>query len=513
MNIFRKFLNSEKSSIAVIESFPSIKEDIHTILSGCQKQYPEIILLWGGNIWDKAKAFVDKTQAIQDIGLKTTKKIVLWSELTQECETNNAFLSKITQSISMYYQQSPVLVVRSSGQWDATGVGIYESSFTLNDPAHIQSAIEKVLASNRTLRANEYRRIRWISSAEMWIIIEPCIGNMYYDKYIWPELSGRWKPTEDGSMDIWVALWIGGGVNDGNYYRINNNMFWWQSLADHIEETRQYGRLKHSEENEESSLYHQYFMDKIPFMSQSYISMSLYSLQNKEKSMTQISEAIKKKIYAYDPWMVFDSMKKLKRAFKQPQYIERATVINPTWPVTTYVTQIASTLQDAVAVDINQKGNCIWETKKVTHSWIKDIDKIILVDVWWSDFMSTEKKKKYMQSLMEYNRQNKNYLLMVSDKISYGWELPFESFSNAAAIIEIRSAFSHNDPPASHYEWLLSATNILFSVTEKEIADILVWDYASKSVGDYYNIKEFTENKFRLVQDAKKWIGKLFLKE
>ena len=513
MSLFGNYFNRyhNKASIIRVDYFPHIKKDIHNILDIYQKKYPDMIIFWDGNMWDKAKAFLEKTQAIQDVKLHTTKKIVLWSDITQECETDTDFLAKLAHSISLYHQQSPVLAVRSSGQGDATGVGIYESEFAINNPVDVQKAIEIVLASNHTPRASEYRKIRGIQNDEMWIMIEPCIGNVYYEKYIWPELSGRWKPMEDGAVDIGIALWISGGVKDSDYYRISSENFQGQSLGEHVRESNKYRRSKYASENKESSMYHQYFMDTHQFIPQSYIDIPLYSITDQKKSRTQVSGEIKKKIYAYPLWDVIGWMRKLKRELGGPQYIEWAAVLGATWSLTTYITQIANTLQDAIEIDLKQKGICIWETKQILRSWMKDIDTIIVMDVGRLDTHGPE----YIKQLSAYNQTHNNYLLIITDGLTYGgkYDLPFESFSNAAAIIEIASALSHDSSPASHYEWLLSSTNILFGVADKGLQQKIERDFASKSIGGRLNILEFTENTFRLVQDAKTWVGKLFLKE
>lgn len=81
---------------------------------------------------------------------------------------------------------------------------------------------------------------------------------------------------------------------------------------------------------------------------------------------------------------------------------------------------------------------------------MKDIDTIIVMDVGRLDTHGPE----YIKQLSAYNQTHNNYLLIITDGLTYGgkYDLPFESFSNAAAIIEIASALSHDSSPASHYE-------------------------------------------------------------
>jgi hypothetical protein len=69
-------------------------------------------------------------------------------------ENNDKIMSHLTQSLSQYYQQYQVLIIRSSGQGDATGVGVYESVLTNNNPTSIKQAIKKVYDSNSSEGCN-----------------------------------------------------------------------------------------------------------------------------------------------------------------------------------------------------------------------------------------------------------------------------------------------------------------------------------------------------------------------
>lgn len=509
------FNNKNKFDITTIEYFSSIKKDIHAILNDFQKENKSIIILWDGNVGDKAKSFVEKTQVIHEVGFQTTQKIMVWSDLARECETDKKFLDRFAQSVSVYYPHVPVLAIRSSGQGDATWIGVYDSCFAINDPIQIARAIEKVLASNNSLTASEYRRIRWITSLDMWIIIEPCIGNLHNKSYFGPELSGWWRTEEDGSMEIWISLWIGWWVRDGDCYRINNEWYWWQSLWEDIDQSKRlYNNSKCSEQNANTHIYRQYFMDQEKYINQSWIDVPLYSLEKNKISSTTVSYLAKKEIYGYSLTELFEGMKNFKRKLKNPQYIERAAVQNNKGGLSPYITQIADDIHKTISIDFVQEGICVCETQNIIHSGIKDFDKVVVMYPWWEDyFLLTQEQIKYVELLSEYNRNNKNYLLIIDAKITYAWwNIPFEVFSNAWGIIEVPNGIWHVSSTSSHYQWLLTATNILFGVSTDKINKILK-NLSSQKNEKCEKLQEFNQGNFRLIQDAKKWLGKLFLKK
>ena len=503
--------NKAKISLNNRDDIFSWKEDLNKILLSVQEQHPHIVIIWDGDIWDKAKWFIDKTDKIHEAGFKTTKKIMLWSDISSQSETDKNFLNILSHAISTYYKDMPVLIVRSSGQGDAIWVWIYSSNFVKNTPADIAVAIDKIHASNRSISAVEYRRILWISTAEMWICIEPCIGNLYtpHDNYSYfgPDLSWRWGKDELWVQELGVYPWIWWWVTNRNYTHIESEYHKRSLLSDfipinwEIPSNFTIGGVFSSHYPVSLFVWNRLVKTR-GFSSDS---APIYRIESNEIFDVPLIWKQKENISNYPLWNVLTSIRALEKNLKSPQYFEWAAV-NTWWKFDTYITQIADQIHDSLSVNLQQKWNCILETKDLVRSWMRDFDKVLLIK--WNDATASSY---YIQKLFEYNKNNKNYLLLVSDKITYGsLNLPFENFSNAGWIIEIPSVLWHLSSPSSHYKWLLSATNILFWVLAV-MSQSAFKNIKSRSVDKHNLLKEFTQNKFRLVQDAKKWVWKLFL--
>lgn len=501
MRPFRKKTNLDNApSIKKIDGFLAW-EDIYQTLLSIKKESPDILIIWGGNAGEKARWFIEKTRHIHESGFSTTKKTILQSDFVSQCEQDPNMLMKLSEALSIYYEGNPALITRSSGQWDAHGVGIYESQLSVNTPTKIMEAFNKVYDSNGTFRANEYRRILWISSKEMWIFIEPCIWNIYYNKHIWPELSWRWKTNESWILELWISQWIGWGVRDRSYYKILIDRYLQSTIGDYIEDDKESYLSKYFSN---ASIFRQYNKKE-------WLYLPMYWLESHRITTIEISEELKKEIYNFSLSSLAKSIKKLEKKVKIPQYFERASVYKGKWIFETYLTQLADTIYNTLNINLKQNWKCLTETHTTIGSWIREFDKVLLIDLEWEDIFSYNRNKK---DLLAYNQKNENYLLIISDMASY-WnsDLNLEEYSNAGAIIEIAHKIWHSGDPSGHYTWLMSAVNILFSIINNDKISHLFKDISSQNFNNNRFLKEFTDNTFILAQDARAWVWKLFLKE
>lgn len=499
MRPFKNKIDTNKStSIKNIDGFLSW-EDIAQILLTLKQENLDIVVIWAGELGDKAKSFREKTQAIHQVGLSTTKKILLWSDIVEQCIDDKRILTAVSQAVSTYYDYAPVLITRSSGQWDAQGVGIYESYLTVNNPISILKAFHKVTDSNDTPRAIDYREKLWIVQKGMWVFIEPCIGNIHYDKYIWPELSGRWKTNESWILELWVSGGIGWGVRDRNYYNILLNTYFQTTLKDYIQNDINNFRSKNFAN---ISLFRQ-------FEKKYGLEIPMYNIEDKCIADMALSKEIKEEIYKYPIAKLKKSIQQLEKINKVPQYFERAAVHNGKWEFTTYITQLADALYTTLTIDRKQKGKCLADIRNVIGSWTKEFTKILYVNVSHDLSYDYHGEKK---DLATYNKQNKDYLLIISDTVTYGdQDLDFEEFSNAGAIIEIVGRLTHSGEPSSHYRWLMSTVNILFGIMDEDKSSVFK-DLPSQRFDGNCFLKEITDTTIILTQDARAWVGKLFLK-
>jgi len=493
--MFRDLFNfaANKVSIKRIDNFWHTKE-MYDVFDSVAKVQPDIFILWNGDIWDKVEQFIKKTKQIHKAGLDSTKKLILWSDNVSQRSSQEDFPSLLSEKIANYYSYAPVLVVRSSWQGDAQWVWIYNSYFTLNDPIAITAAVHKVLESNYTPSAILYREKLWLQKDTMGICIEPCIGSIHDNRYFWPTISGRSKRNDAGCLELWMAAGVWGGVSDRNYYRMAIT----PEQEARIDDKKVYPEI--------SSMYSRLLADNL-FSGQKY--NTIFDLNTGTVSDVDLWNVFKSHAASFPILQFIQSIKKLEKKMKAPQYIEFAgNYINEN---KMYITQIADSIHEDMVVNLKQSWKLLLKSDNPRLSWIKEFDKVVVIDI-HSACRGLEQDV-IVKSLSKYNESNKDYLLIVSDQLTCGGqELPFTAFSNAWWIIEKQSALWHWSPPASHYEWLLSSVNIFFSTYNNDIGSVFN-NMTMKKFWPYGSIKELCDYKFILVQDAKKWISHLFLQE
>ena len=233
MRFLSGIFQNRPSISTTIDIFWSWK-DLDSTLNAVLTTKSGIIILWTGAIWEKVQWFIDRSRSIQKSWFISTQKIILASDVAKESMQSEQFLRTIAQNISTYYKQYPVLIIRSSGKWDAHWVGIYESSLTINNSDNIYTTIKKVISSNDTPAAQEYRSKTGIKSDDFAVCIEPCIWNTHEESF-WPELSWRAKTNTEWEKEIWLVLWQWWGVDEKSYFHITVTTTIKQSLEETLE--------------------------------------------------------------------------------------------------------------------------------------------------------------------------------------------------------------------------------------------------------------------------------------
>lgn len=510
MNRLRKNLNFPRTNIQTVDTFSYWSEELSKRLPSLQKDKADIIIIGEWDIGDKSRWFIEKTDQIHSRGFKTTPKIMLWADIVWQCKQNEAYAREIADAINNCFDGEYLLAVRSSGQWDASGIWIYESRFCYKDSTSIQSAIAKVITSNQAPMGVAYRKKLQLEGDDMGICIEPCIGNKYTHNRWYnfgPELSGRARSDKSNILEMGVAAGIGWGVSNRDYYAIDNSK---DIIMKTLWETIQKEIIAHDREydhkNKSSTLYKRY-------KERNSAPLTLLSDWGEKSNYGVDLREVQDRIYPYPLAKLFSSIKLLEADIGIPQYVERASQYQEdTQSFDTYITQIADIAHHTATIDTNQTGKLVATMDDIENSGIKDIEKVIILshrDL----FGDVGKRKSTINTLREYNNKNDNYLLIVDSEFTYGnwFSLGFDCFSNAAGIIEIRG-IKHLSNPAWHYLGLLQSADMLFGTTDRHtVRDIknLWWKY----VGHYRNILEIDDKKFRYIQDKAKKFSKLLLQD
>ena len=499
MRFLSGIFQNRPSISTTIDIFWSWK-DLDSTLNAVLTTKSGIIILWTGAIWEKVQWFIDRSRSIQKSWFISTQKIILASDVAKESMQSEQFLRTIAQNISTYYKQYPVLIIRSSGKWDAHWVGIYESSLTINNSDNIYTTIKKVISSNDTPAAQEYRSKTGIKSDDFAVCIEPCIWNTHEESF-WPELSWRAKTNTEWEKEIWLVLWQWWGVDEKSYFHITVTTTIKQSLEETLEANK-YG--------DNGFIARKYLWDS-PVSRRDWL---LYNISHQTSQKYEFERASMEKIYSYNLEWLLQNIWTLDRYCKKPQYIERASMVTKNW-WRNYITQIADISHEIIKVEFPPSWQVLWETSNILRSGEKRVNELLFIRQGSSFVNSTQCKK----MLKEYNDTHQNYWLILSANLTFWYQkLSFNYFSNASFIIEVADSTWHQWHPASHYTWLLEATDILFSTTRKfprinkdmwfnHKHMVFEW-WAEPVIRDELGWKDF-----HMVQDKKKWLGKLYLME
>lgn len=178
---------------------------------------PEVFEVLGGSkIGEKAQMLREHVPLIAEAGLGVPPTTVIAEEAliaTPEAETE---LGSLVARAVRNNGEAPIAAVRSSGEGDARGSGVYDSSFSLNSSVGINGVIRHVLDSFQSDEAEEFRKQAGLGD-EFAVMIHPLIGQRLpaaLPAYA-PALSGFGYSSTAREKDgfINVVAGFGGGLS------------------------------------------------------------------------------------------------------------------------------------------------------------------------------------------------------------------------------------------------------------------------------------------------------------
>ncbi|MDP2749784.1 MAG: PEP/pyruvate-binding domain-containing protein [Nanoarchaeota archaeon] len=442
-----------------------------------------IEIIGKGNIGDKARQLIEKTPTLRKIGFSTPYRMVLAEDffngffqknnignsLSDVKNTENLeekikrggldFDEFLTlKAVSEMHGSFP-LVVRSSAEGDSRGTGTYKSEFCDNEIPQIRKALTSVLASYFSESAVAFRRDANTGEG-FGIIIEPLISQNF-DSFSAPVISGfGYTSTARGPGYINAVPGIGGGVDTKDGERITKdavkpfkgNLQWYL-----IEEIGDMCAFNASKVMKKSALLK---TDSGLTLDQDYNCSVYYKSQyfKQHGEICRSSLNLKDLLEKINILDLFKMMDKMEKTLKKPQYFEwAATVENE--KVKYWITQIADVNKKLDMMDFEDLGEIMFMGHTVTGTGIKECNKI--ANCWNPD---------EVESLYQFNKENKDYLLIFSSRLTYGGfgparKLRYGDFSNAAAFLEIQDA-RHNGDPVAHLGGQLELAGKLFGVMD-----------------------------------------------
>ncbi|HEX5797424.1 MAG TPA: hypothetical protein VFX86_03465 [Candidatus Saccharimonadales bacterium] len=178
-------------------------------------------VLGGERIGEKAEMLREHAPLVREAGLQIPPTTIIAHEaFEKESPSLGGFVTRAVHNNG----EAPIAAVRSSGEGDARGSGVYDSIFSLNAPGPIQKVIGRVLDGFTDEGAEEFRRQVGLGD-EFAIIIHPLIGqdlSASLSVYA-PPLSGFGYSSTAQKKDgfINVVAGFGGGLSRTGGERIS----------------------------------------------------------------------------------------------------------------------------------------------------------------------------------------------------------------------------------------------------------------------------------------------------
>lgn len=441
----------------------------------------DIEIIGKGNIGEKARQFVQKTSFLKSIGFHVPKRTVLAQNFLDgffqenglgksliEVNPSSDLEAKIKQGqfsiddsnalqeIFASYGNSP-LIMRSSGEGDARGTGIYDSIFTENKVGGAITALKEVLSSYFSEDAIAFRKDAKTGEG-FGIMIEPVIGQELGYCFA-PILSGfGYTSTINGEGYTTIVPGLGCAVNSKGGEKIAKSQI------------EKHGGILESYLN--SKILYLLRMSKIyrskllrlgdsegEYNMRAFFPSGEYML-HAEVADTSLSlpVEIQEKLDNLNLLSLFSNMEQMEQNFGKPQYFEWAMTVESGVPIY-WIIQIADVNKKSDLLDFEDFGKIMFTGHTVTGTGIRESSKIAFC--WNHD---------NIDNLERFNKENKDYILMYSSRlttsISAKRKLSYRFFNNASVLLEVQDAPHDIGDPIAHLGGKIAMTGKLFGVLD-----------------------------------------------
>lgn len=408
-------------------------------------------------IGDKARALLDWTPRIREVGLHTPPRWFLAQDLLihRSGEPDGESHHELFEGILADLDDGPVMV-RSSAAGDARGTGIYKSEVASPTVEGLERAMHQVIASYFTPQAEEFRRKLGLPE-EFGVIIEPMIGSWNERdglRFFSPFMSGfgyTETPASPGIPSLGIVLGFGSDTTGLRPHRITaeNLQYCDYQLGRYIDD-----------------MTYSMGMGNVP---NRYTSLTLSDLRDgggEDAVVWDEEEGLRKASLGMTPAGpnlegFFTALRSLSQHSDSPLYFEWA-LAERDGIEEIHIVQIADIAQKNLIVEFDQKGENVLEADEILSTGKKSANKVVFV----SDRASLPK-------LEEFNRENRDFILIVDGNVitSYtnfgftdvGVQFNFTHFSNAASVV-VRGGGDLGHPLEEHFRGLGDTTDILIGL-------------------------------------------------
>lgn len=422
----------------------------------------------GSGIGDKACQLLEKTSLIRWAGFKIPPHIILTHDLLTSGWPQ--ILSQVVPLIVAHLNAGP-LMIRSSAQGDARGIGIYESCVVACEPHALIEGIRSVLESYHSKRAQAYREKQKLPEGPNGLIIEPLvgqrviIGHKYNNKGerhdlegFAPILSGHGYTSVGGKEGYQVIVpGFGCAVDTRFGERITRSSL------------NRFDGIGYYLENKRKEI----FSGGLPWQTSGLLRMSIdtgedYQARVWDPACQEITRATDSSPL-HDPYKAnlkpfFDQLDRLERRLGKPQYVEWVMTQDKAQKkegeASFWIVQIAEVgPQQPDFHFLVPPGEVVLEGIAPIGNGQKNCD--------WMYYFFDDSKR---HELAQFNQDHpEGYLLIYPAQLTYfvstGREpfFRFEDISNATAILEYPDR-QHTSDPYGHWRGLLENTGIFFGI-------------------------------------------------
>lgn len=449
---------------------------------------PEFEIIGTGTIGEKARQLQYKTPKLKEIGFYVHRRTVLAdsnfqafcltngidprSEYDPEIEEkirNGKFAldqHEMLQRIVGSHRKRP-LVVRSSGEGDARGTGIYKSEFVDGTIEGINRGIREVYASYFSPDAIAFRKDAGLDDG-LGVIIEPIVGQQIGGVGIAPLLSGYGYTSvpETGTLGAYIDVVPGlrGGVDSRDGERIER----WAiahrkyNLGDYVLDRRL--EALHSGDPEDlSSLLG--IKDEYEHLTHK-LEGDVFAQGRLDAFGIPFGSKLGRSVVVPDLHIfndvnlepLFEMMEKTEKELGKRQYIEWVITYEGGEPKV-WITQIDDREKQLEEIDFGE-GEAILEAKYIKGHGVKDCSKVFICSTQADVF-----------ALSRFNQENAGYLLMYGGYLTTAKFLRYKHLSNAAVVIEIPTG-QKSKKSISHFGGMIEASGKFFGVANEQAQPI-----------------------------------------
>ncbi|MEW5996992.1 MAG: PEP/pyruvate-binding domain-containing protein [Candidatus Micrarchaeota archaeon] len=485
-----RLIHAPDSAIAARRDLQALLRHRELQLDACNRSFT---VIGHGSVGAKAEQLMQKAWAIEQAGFVMNPRVALAMGFFDAFKERNGITEAIKRGastselrdifrearfskeemdvfakIAKRFEGTP-LAVRSSAHGDCRGTGAYMSTFCLADVVRIAKAIKRVLYSEFSEDAVDFRRDAGLPVG-MAVIIEPVFGQVFQFEFgehktncVAPQCGGNgFTSTSWGKGLIRLVGGLPTQAVKGGGFNVEEGS---GATFGSILTIRRYEEFRKADPR--ASFYKNY-----DALMRWIHGKGISRLNGSETDIVPLSSL---RDLGVD-WL-FERLKSLERILGKPQYVEWALMDRGGRPEAV-ILQIADVELKKDFYEFSNAGKTFVKSISVVGTGQRVCDGLVFA--WNPDDV---------RLLYEYNQKHGNYIIVYSDRLTTtllrrGPCLRYSDLSNSSVVTELYGGLERSDPPIAHFQGMLEQTGKLFMVVNRPDWDMLERFKREIHVGD-----------------------------